>query len=500
MERIGVVDIGSNTVRLVVYDIASRLPVPMFNEKASCRLGAGLPETGLLNPHGVKQAIGSIDRFVRLSRAMSVDAPALVATAAVRDAEDGADFAGKIEALCGLPVEILSGEEEARLAALGVMNGVPDANGVVCDLGGGSLDLVRVADGRCSRQTSLPFGHLRLHEIASGRPEKARGLVAAAIRENAWPGDTTGHAIYAVGGSIRTLARLNIAQTAYPLHIVDNYTMRQQDARGLVELVANLSPDTLRRIPGVPSRRAETLPMAAVVLDALLEAFTPRQVVFSGFGMREGKMISMLPETHRRHDPLIAACSVLEPRSGRFSLSGVELEHWMSPLFRNTDQRARRNRLAACLLSDIGWHEHPDYRAEHAFYRVLRLPFAGLEHRDRIFLAVAIHVRYGGHMGDEQPGAVLPWVGDDVRDAAEITGLALRLGHRLAGSAPGLLETMPLQVIGNTLRLSATGTGTLIRGEAVERPLKNLARALDMDFEIDVRACERPYSQSSSSG
>lgn len=486
MERIGVVDIGSNTVRLVVYDIASHLPVPMFNEKASCRLGAGLPETGKLNPDGVEQAVVSIDRFVRLSRAMSVDALSLVATAAVRDAEDGPAFTRRIEDVCDVEVEVLSGEEEARLAAIGVMNGVPDARGVVCDLGGGSLDLVHVDGGRCLHQTSMPYGHLRLHELSGGKVNKAAKLVESGVKEADWVSEAGGQTIYAVGGSIRALARLHIEQTDYPMHIVDNFTMRKGDARQLTELVANLSTETLRRVPSVPSKRVETLPMAAIAFGVMLDAFAPKNIVFSAFGMREGKMITMIPERVRAKDPLIAACSAMEPQLGRFSLSGEELEKWMRPLFKGTSERSKRNRLAACLLSDIGWHEHPDYRAEHAFQRVLRLPFAGLQHEDRICIATAIYVRYGCSSSDELPSAVLPLVSDEDRADAELTGFALRLGHRLAGSAPGLLANMPIRLTKDTLTLSADGSAALINGEAVERRVKNLAQALGVDFKIDL--------------
>lgn len=484
MDRIGVVDIGSNTVRLVVYDVASQIPIPLFNEKASCRLGAGLSESGVLNPEGVDLAIVSIDRFVRLAKAMSVDTLSLVATAAVRDADDGSAFVKKIERISGVSVEVLSGVEEARLAALGVMNGIADADGLVCDLGGGSLDIVHVADGACMRHDSMPFGHLRLHELSGGKTGRARKLVASAIKDADWAADLKGKPIYAVGGSIRALARLNIAQTNYPLHIVDNYAMRARDAKQLAELVSNLSPETLKRIPSVPSKRVDTLPMAAIVLDVLLEVFEPDEVIFSAFGMREGKMIELIPEDQRAADPLIAACHAIEPDTGRFALSGQELYKWMAPLFENSDQRAARNRLAACLLSDIGWHEHPDYRAEHAFNRALRLPFAGLEHADRISIATAIYVRYNGSASDELPSALLPLVSDAVRADAELTGYALRLGHRLAGSAPGLLAKMPITLKDSVLTLASRTSNALIKGEAVERRMKNLAQALDVDYEI----------------
>ena len=438
LERIGVVDIGSNTVRLVVYDVASRLPIPMFNEKASCRLGAGLPETGRLNPEGVERALTGINRFVRLSRSMEVGTLSLVATAAVRDAVDGPDFVKRLEELCGVGVEVLSGTEEARLAALGVLNGLPGACGLVCDLGGGSLELVHLEDGQCARQASMPFGHLRLHELSNGKVSKARKLVETAVVEAGWPTKLVGENIYAVGGSIRALARLYIEQTAYPLHIVDNFTIRRREAKQLTELVSHLSAETLRRIPSVPSKRVDTLPMAAVVFDVLLDIVKPKQIVFSAFGMREGKMISLIPENARAADPLIAGCEVLVPRTERFALSGHELNAWAAPLFPRSTDNERRNRLAACLLSDIGWNEHPDYRAEHAFHRVLRLPFAGLRHEDRAFIASAVYVRYGGTVSDELPSEILTLIDDGEREAATITGVGItaRTSPRRLGARP----------------------------------------------------------------
>jgi len=484
LDRIGVIDIGSNTVRLVVYDVASQLPIPMFNEKAACRLGAGLHETGVLNPDGVEQALISIERFVRLSRAMEVDELSLVATAAVRDAADGFAFVARLEAHCGVKIEILSGEQEAKLAAIGVMNGMPDANGVVCDLGGGSLDLVHIENHECIRYSTLPFGHLRLYETAGGDVGRACKMVASEIGKVGWDGQLSGATLYAVGGSIRALARLYIEQSSYPLHIVDNFRMPGKEARQLTELVSKLSEKTLRRIPSIPSKRVETLPMAAAAFEVLIEHFKPREVVFSAFGMREGKMLSLVPENLRSADPLIAGCEAVISRSSRFTLSGRELDEWMAPLFEGEKGDLPRSRLAACLVSDIGWHEHPDYRAEHAYHRVLRLPLAGMSHTDRVLMAVAVYVRYGRSMSDSLLQDVLDLIDDDTRRIAAITGFALRLGHRIAGSAPGLLAMTRLERGKKVLKLVLRENAPMFGGESVERRVKNLAQAIGVDYAI----------------
>ncbi|MBL8660244.1 MAG: exopolyphosphatase [Rhodospirillales bacterium] len=483
--RIGVVDIGSNTVRLVVYDLPNRLPIPIFNEKSQCALGLGMGETGRLNPKGVGEAVRSLVRFVKLARAMDVGHLELVGTAAVRDASDRSDFIRHVESVCGVPVHVLSGAEEARLAAVGLVNGVPDADGVLGDLGGGSLDLVGLADGEAGRYATLPLGHLRLPERAKGNIEAARAIVAADLAQVGWLDETNGRRLYAVGGSWRALARLFIEQTHHPLHVIDNFELGFFGALRLANLVAGLSQKTLAEGgSGIDQKRLETLPYAALTLAVLLERTRPARVVFSAFGMREGQMIELLPAGLREQDPLLSACESHAERTGRFAIHGQEILDWMAPLFAGETAWERRLRLAICLVSDIGWSEHPDYRAIHAFFRVLRVPYPGLTHPDRVEMALAIFVRYGGSATD-------PWVArhlsmlDDARTTrAQTTGLALRLAHTLSGGAPGLLRQTALATDEKRLSLRIPKDGSVFMSGAVERRLNRLARTMALKAQM----------------
>ena len=478
--RVGVVDIGSNTVRLVVYDVPTRLPIPIFNEKAQCALGAGLGRTGRLNPKGVDEALRSLARFVRLSAAMGVDRLQLVATAAVRDAIDGRAFVARVERACGRPVHVLSGAEEARLAAVGLLNGTPGADGVLGDLGGGSLDLVSVDLGEVGRFATLPLGHLRLGEESGGDRAKAKAILEQQLATVPWLADMGGRTIWCVGGSWRALARIFIDQTHHPLHVVDNFAIGFFDALKLSELMAQLSQETLEKLPGLAAARLASIPFAAAALGALLRAAKPKEVVFSAYGMREGQMLELLPPAIRRQDPLISACEMAAERTSRFSIGGLELLNWLTPIFSLETETERRLRLATCLLSDIGWSEHPDYRAVHAYHRVLRLPYPGLTHSDRAEMALATLIRYGGAEDDRMVAPVRTLLDDRRLARARECGLGLRLAHTLCGGAPGLLPQTRLRLSDKALTLEIPEDGAIFLSEAVERRFTRLARALGL--------------------
>lgn len=481
--RIGVIDIGSNTVRLVVYEVPTRLPFPLFNEKAQCGLGRTLAETGRLDPEGVKMAYQALTRFVLLAEAMGVDRLELVATAAVREASDGKDFVSEINSRFGKTVDVIDGAEEARLAACGVLSGVPDADGLLGDLGGGSLDLVVLNAGQFGRCATYPLGHLRLLESA-GTHDRAVEMITRNLISESWLDKIDGRRLYAVGGAWRTVARVLLHQMDWPLHVIDNFSLPADDAVRLLGLIGRMSSRSIRRIPLISRRRMEALPFAAVVLEMLVQRARPETLVFSGFGMREGRMLNCLPPEMRVQDPLISGCFSHAERSGRFSVHGEEILTWMAPVFDGESAAATRLRLAACLLSDIGWSVHPDYRAESAFHRVLRLPFAGLTHVDRAALAIAIFVRYGHDPDEEVVARIFALLDEERAQRVIAVGRALHLAHTLSGGAPGLLPRTRLRRTQTRLVMDLPQDGAVFMSEAVERRLGRLARTLGLKPRI----------------
>ncbi len=470
-EPVGIIDIGSNSIRLCVYDGASRVPVPLFNEKAVCALGQGLGASGRLNPEGVDHALKVISRYVALSRAMEVERLDILATAAVRDAGDGEEFARAIESQNGVDVKILSGGQEAKLAATGVLCGTPDADGIVADLGGGSLELITVANGDFGDHVTMPLGVLRLAEASGDDRAAASAIVDDHLKKVPWLDQHQGRDLYAVGGAWRAIARICITQTHHPLTVLDNFSLDAREALRIIDLVSSQSRKSLEKVPGVSKKRVGNLPMAALTLEKVIRAVNPERLVFSIYGMREGQFYRRLPDRLKSEDPLLWVCRQMALMNARFPEHGDELMAWMAPLFPGETPHDARLRHAACLISDIFWNEHPDYRAEQSFLRVLRLPFMGVSHRDRAAIAFTIYQRYQGSDDSLHAQMASGLLGEADQKRCRLTGMALRLAHTLSGGAPNLLrETRLLFEDGNLI---------------LEAPANNPAFAIENDRTFD---------------
>jgi exopolyphosphatase/guanosine-5'-triphosphate,3'-diphosphate pyrophosphatase len=477
---VAVVDIGSNSIRLVVYGGAERGAPVLFNEKVLCGLGRGLAASGRLNPDGVAMARKNLVRFTRLARAMGVARVDLIATAAVREAADGAAFAAEVEGQCGLPVQVLSGADEARLSALGVIAGFRAPSGLMGDLGGGSLELVEIRAGEVGRSVTLPLGPLRLIDgfgdnLAAMRREIDRHL--ATVDWLAAPGAGP-RQFYAVGGAWRNLARIHIEQRAYPLHVIHGYRMRRAEVEDLARVITRLGHRSLARIEGVTPQRLETLPAGALALSRLVGAARCTEAVFSVCGLREGYAFDQLPPAEQARDPLLALCAEMGRREARFDDVGEELMAWTGPLFPGEDEDRRRLRHAACHLADIAWRYHPDYRAGQALLRILHYPLTGVDHAERVFLAYAVFVRYGGGAQAKEARRHLALLTHEEAERARVLGLALRLAYRVSGATRAVLARSALSYDGGELVLTLPDDGSSPGGEAVERRFAALADAL----------------------
>lgn len=482
--RLAVIDVGSNSIRLVVFDELGRAPLSVFNERVMCGLGRELAKTGCLHPGGVKLALDNLARFTRLLQGMHVDRVDVLATAAVREAQDGPAFVDRVKRRCNLDVTVIDGSEEARLSALGVLSGLPGADGVVGDQGGGSLELVGLDQGRLRDQVSLPLGPFRLMEIPGGR-DAVRAHIAAQLDAQGWLQAWRGRTLYPVGGAWRTLARIDMDNRGHPLHIIQNYSVRPGDLAAVAGLIARQGKSSLARMNAVSKRRSETLPYAAMVLEALVARLQPEAVVFSAFGLREGHLFDLLSEEDKAVDPLLAACADIARRLGRFGHAEL-IAAWTASLFDEGDEDFDRLRRAGCLLSDIAWSEHPDYRAEHARLRVLRLPIVGVDHPGRALLAAALAVRYGGDLGDSETEPSLCLLDEGERNRANRLGLALRLAHTLSGGAAELLERTALVRDGAELVLVLPTDEAALSGHVVQRRLNALASAFGVTGRIAV--------------
>ncbi len=478
----GIIDIGSNSVRLVIYEGAKRNPVPIFNEKVLAGLGACLNETGRLDPEGRERAFVALKRFTVLLVQMNVRQIEIVATAAVRDADDGADFRGMVEQIVGRPIRLLSGTQEARYAAWGVLSGIPGADGIVGDLGGGSLELVNVAGGAIGESVSLPLGPLRLLGSRDQGADSTRSKIECALAGVDWLSQGRGRTLYAVGGVWRNLARIHMAQHDYPLRVLQNYVMPAIEVADLAGLMERLGPKSLSRISGVSERRVGALPIGALVLSRLIEATQIKEIVVSSHGLREGILFDRLPEDEKQRDPLMAGAQDLAQRLVRFPEHSQELIDWTAPLF--ADERLHetpaqeRLRRVACTLADIGWYVHPVYRAAHALEQILLAPLSGVTHRERLYLARVGYHRHEGAGEPTSPGLPQGLLDDGEQQRARVMGLSLRLGFTLCAASIGVLPHTRLSFTSEGLVLEVRSTHRDFVGEVVEKRLAALAKTL----------------------
>ena len=442
---VAVIDIGSNSVRLVVYQAMERSLISVFNEKTLCGLGREVQSTGLLAPDAVAKALTALRRFHALCKIQKVGRVHAIATAACRDATNGPDFIAKAERICGVDIKILSGPEEARFSALGVISGVHKPDGIVGDLGGGSLELIDVRGHRVRGGVTLPLGTLALQDLSHKSLKRAERIVDGELSELPKLKAGRGRTFYAVGGTWRALARIHIIQSEYPLRVMHGYSIPAAEALDFVRRLRRLAAtDMLANIEAVSEARRPLLTYAALVLEYIIRVVRPKTIVFSTFGVREGLLYSMLPEQERAKDGLICAAQSLNELLSRSARHANELIDWTDRLVRVVHLREteedRRLRHAACLLSDIGWRAHPDHRGEQTLELIDNGNFGSITHQGRIFIGLSVFFRYAGLSQENHPPAVIQeLIPHTMLERARLLGAAFRVAHLVSAARPGVL-------------------------------------------------------------
>jgi len=469
-DPVGIIDIGSNSVRLVVYAGPPRVPTPIFNEKVLAGLGSGLDRSSKLPAEPRGRALAALERFKLLLGHMKVKRTHVVATAAIRDAADGPEFVREVERI-GLNCEILSAEEEATLAGNGVISGIPEADGIVGDLGGGSLELVDVADGRAKGGISMPLGVLRLDASTGGERDALKALKAA-IKKSGLKERGHGRTFYMVGGSWRALARIDMLDSDFPLPITHQYRMKPGRAKELRKLVRTLDP----RLSGAAAPpRLATSPVAAMLLELLVDELEPSQLVVSTYGIREGLLYADLKPSLRRVDPLLEEARHAGGGEHRFGQHGDLLDEWIAPVF-DDPPAMRRLRQASCLLADVAWQANPGFRADRGIEMALHGNWVAVNPSGRVIMAQALSANFGR---DRLPDLRLAELcKDEQLRRANVWGLAMRLGQRLSGGVGSVLKRTRLSANNGAIELSVRRGEEALIGDQVERRFVRLAEAL----------------------
>ena len=478
---VGIIDIGSNSVRFVAYGGTARVPSHLFNEKVSAALGRGIERDGMLDEGSSRRALAAIARYHQLGKDMGLRTVHTVATAAVREASNGAAFI-KLVAALGLKPRILPGEEEAQLAGMGVLSAMPEARGVVADLGGGSLELIQVEGGKTGAGVSLPLGVLRLGSAPNRK--KIAALIAEGIRGSALDTSLRKSSLHLVGGSFRALARLDLHEVNHPLPIVHGHKLTVERVAALEQIIATTTPAELKERSGLNANRLGALPAATMILDALIDVFAPGEVIVSSFGLREGLLFRELDPATQAQDPLIAAALEVGDRLGRFGDHGATIDAWIDPLFPDDDPPALRLRLAACLMSDFAWNAHPDFRAERAVDLALHGNWVGIDAYGRAVLGRTLCAAFGGDKGFDRKVAALLDSREEERCAA--WGKAIRLAQRLSGGTEASLGRTRIALEDGKVVLDVPKRHSALVGEAVEQRLKQLAKALGRNAVLKI--------------
>jgi len=467
-----VIDIGSNAIRLVVYGGPPRAPMPIYNEKSRISLGDSVAKTGGIASDILEQALAALKRFKSLTEAMNVGELRVVATEATRRAKNGSEFLLRA-AKAGVPIDLISGEEEARASALGVVCDMPWATGYVADQGGGSLELAKIEAGEPRQLASMPFGTIPLTNEGNCNTKLLAHDIEEQIAETKGFEIEKGLPLHLVGGAWRTLAKLHMRVADYPLSIVSNYKMPSN----VGALVSNVLADkvAMEQSGVVSGARAPFMPAALATMEALVRIFCPSEVVVSVYGLREGLLIDRLSADIRNEDPLIAAARHEGTRLSRFAYHGDGIASWVAPLFQDDQADMRRLRDAVCLLADSVWNSHPEYRAQHAAELALEGNWPGVSAADRAIMASGLYAAYEGRK--PRPPLLTLLAPGNFLDRATLWGLAVRLAQRLDGGTGIGLGGVRLQSGGKGISLDYSPEFRHLDSSTVRRRLKQLNEA-----------------------
>ncbi len=486
---VAIIDIGSNSVRLVAYDGLGRAPTPLYNEKVLCGLGRNVVSSGRLNEDAVHRAIAALARFRILCDTMRVRQVFVLATAASRDAENGPAFIAAAERTLGQKIELLSGRREAELSALGVVATVHAPDGVVGDLGGGSLELVDVRGATVGQGVTMPLGGLALQDLSGDSPKKARKIAREHLKKAEPQLETLkGRTFYAVGGTWRSLAKLHQAETKYPIHVMHGYSVEPSDELKFLGMVEESETATLEDVDTISEARRPLLAFGAVVLDEIIRLGQPRQVVVSAGGVREGLLYEQLDRETRLLDPLIVAAQDFNVQRARSPGHAEELREWTDHFIETLDgpetADERRLRHVACLLSDIGWRAHPDYRGEQCVNVIGNAAFTGIDHPGRAYLALSAYFRHEGLSPDKASEKLRSLAGARLFERARLVGGLMRVAFPITAGMEGSLRRTSIAVVGGQVVLTIPEAWRPLSGERLLNRVRGLGRMLGLDGRI----------------
>jgi exopolyphosphatase/guanosine-5'-triphosphate,3'-diphosphate pyrophosphatase len=373
---------------------------------------------------------------------MKVESCYPIATAAVRRAKNGSEFRDPAENILGMPVQILSKADEANHVSRGLTLNLPEATGLVADLGGGSIEIIALRRGEVCHSVSLNYGHLSSVTASE---------IGSALAEHSWIRDFGAKQLFGVGGSFRTIGSAFISRTGYPLHVLHGLKIKRKDVLAICRDLRSDEPS----LEGVPLSRAATIPVAAMIIQELIEFSKVYRLTVSGTSVRDGVIAINELNANQQADFLMAVSEEIAESTGRVANVSPALKKFLKPLSKICLAGSERLINVAANMSDLCWHEHSDLRGDIAARHVLSLPVNCVTHKERVWLAVALYHRHFGLKPNKARPQDLDVLLSKKRISdAMIIGLAMRFALDLSAGTGVPLRLIKLFFEGNRLVLS----------------------------------------------
>ena len=476
LKRIGIIDIGSNSIRLVVFDGPKRSPLYLYNEKVFFRLGMLSFEGKPFDNDTLEAVSRIINRYVAICRNMEVITIKMFGTSALREASNSGDLVELIRKNTNISVEVISGEKEAFYAAQGILLGFRNAEGVICDLGGNSVEFAKIGKNVVTECNSTLLGPLaikklekKIENIDSYMREKLSSVIDA---------DTTkDKQFFLIGGSWRAIAKIHMQRAKYPLKIIQGYKVKSRKLKKTLQFIQDSSFLTEYEEMNISLERLELLPQSARLLEIIIDQLQIKTLTFSSFGVREGLIYQHLSDTERKKDPLIEAAKFFEKKESRFPKLSKHTFNWIGPLCENLPHNTKRIILAATKLHDIAWIAHPDYKTEMCLEIVTRSNISGLSHKERVFLAMILMFRHKAKPEKVFNSKLFKIVSKKKRKIAFVIGRGLRLASTFFGEK-SLFDKIVFRLSADKVELCFQSKIVSLYGEVVQRRLQELNKAL----------------------
>lgn len=442
MQRIAIIDVGSNSARLVITQIYKNGAYNMvYNQKEALRLSQKVDKQGLLTPEAFADTLECMRSFASMCKLFNVDKVVAVATAAVRNAKNGKELTTLVEQETGINLHILTGKMEAYISYLGVINTVNVKDGIIFDLGGGSTELVLFRDRKIVESVSLPFGCVNLTTMFNTKDKMPATvfsdisyLVISRLDKLQWLKNAS-LPLIGVGGTARTMAKIEQKKQKYPASKIHNFQFSTQAFKATFNLLRDTSLDQRRKISGLSNDRSDIILAGSSVIQCLLEATGSKKVVISGCGLREGLFLDYYSKKEKL--PVIAKDILEESTRNILLLYSTDIKHsehitslaltmfdaWKSIHGLNVSWRKLLK--TAAMLHDIGITINYYSHARHSAYMIENARLFGLTQKEQLIAAVIAGWHNGVSRGYLRNKVYKHFLTDE--DLAKIAKLSLLL-------------------------------------------------------------------------